>query len=76
MFLHVLQHDFSGTGKEFVIVDESSKNEYTLFCRYGHAPIGHDAAMNAPFVRGQLYSLAAAMTTDGYLATRGFTWFI
>ena len=29
-FLHNIQHGFSGTGDEFVVVDESSKNEHTL----------------------------------------------
>ena len=67
-FLHVIQHHFSGTGREFVVVDESSKNEHTLNRRFGRAPAGCKATITAPFIRGERYSLAAAMTRDGYLA--------
>jgi transposase len=69
-FLHNIQHGFSGTGDEFVVVDESSKNEHTLTRRYGRAPIGQDAILTAPFVRGDRYSLVAAMSKTGYLASR------
>ena len=69
-FLHNIRHGFSGTGDEFVVVDESSKNEHTLTRRYGRAPIGQDATLTAPFVRGDRYSLVAAMSKTGYLAFR------
>jgi len=67
-FLHLLHHGFSGSGNEFVVVNEPSKNECSLFHHYGHAPVGQVAEMSAPFVRGQQYSLCMAMTTEGYLA--------
>ncbi|KAJ3493394.1 hypothetical protein NLJ89_g11030 [Agrocybe chaxingu] len=67
-FLHVIQHDFSGTGWEFVIVNESSKNEHSLIRTHGRSQTGRPADIVAPFVRGQQYSLAAAMTVEGYLA--------
>lgn len=67
-FLYVIQHAFSGTGKKFVVVDESSKNEHSLVHCYGRAPVGQEAAIDAPFIQGQHYSLAEAMTTEGYLA--------
>ena len=60
---------FSGTGMEFVTVNESSKDERTYSRRYEHAPIGHTADISDVFVRGQRYSLVAAMSTEGYLAT-------
>ena len=69
-FLHNIRHGFSGSGDEFVVVDESSKNEHTLTRRYGRAPIGQDAILTAPFVRGDRYSLVAAMSKTGYLAYR------
>ena len=53
-----------------MVVDESSKNEHTLTRRYGRAPIGQDAILTAPFVRGDRYSLVAAMSKTGYLASR------
>ena len=69
-FLHNIQHGFSGTGDEFVVVNESSKNEHTLTCHYGCAPIGKDTILTAPFVCGDRYSLVAAMSKNGYPASR------
>jgi hypothetical protein len=34
-FLHSIQNEFSGTGDEFVVIDESSKNEHDVARRYG-----------------------------------------
>lgn len=65
--MHSIQHNFSGTGNEFVIVDESSKNEHSYAHRYGHAPIGQDAILTTPFIQGECYSLVAAMSKAGYL---------
>jgi hypothetical protein len=67
-FLHSIRHDFSGTADEFVTVDESSKNEHTYNRRYGRAPCGQDAIITAPFIRGQRYSMIAALSKKGYLA--------
>jgi transposase len=61
---------FSGTGMEFVTVDESSKDERTYARRYGRALIGHTPDISDVFVRGERYSLVAAMSIEGYLATR------
>jgi transposase len=67
-FLHSIQNEFSGTGDEFVVIDESSKNEHDVARRYGRAPSGQPANFTDPFVRGQHYSLVAAMSKRGYLA--------
>lgn len=61
---------FSGTGEEFVTVDESSKNEFTLQRRYGRSYAGQQATMVGPFVRGTRYSLCAALSLEGYIASR------
>lgn len=66
-FLHSTRTNFSGTGNEFVFIDESSKNEHTLSRLYGCAPMGQDATVEAPFICGQYYSLVAAMSKSGYL---------
>jgi transposase len=63
------QH-FSGSGMEFVTVDESSKDERTFSRRYGRAAIGEAAHFSDVFVRGNRYSLVAAMSIEGYLAAR------
>lgn len=67
--IHNLNH-FSGTAREFVTIDESSKNDHTTARRYGRAPIGHRADFEDVFVRGQRYTLCAAMSLKGYIATR------
>jgi transposase len=68
-FMHSIRNDFSGTGDEFVMVDESSKNEHSIARRYGHSPAGRTADLVDPFIRGQRYSLVAAMSKCGYIAT-------
>jgi hypothetical protein len=55
---------------EFVTVDESSKDERTFSRRYGRAAIGEAAHFSDVFVRGNRYSLVAAMSIEGYLAAR------
>ncbi|KAJ6542171.1 hypothetical protein DFH09DRAFT_856086, partial [Mycena vulgaris] len=67
-----VQHpaNFSGTGMEFVAVDESSKAERELARRYGLSPIGQPAIYSHQFVRDDRYTLTAAMSTHGYIDTR------
>lgn len=62
--------EFLGTGDEFVFVDETSKNDHTCSRRYGYAPSGTRAQIRGAFVRGDRYSLAAALTKEGYIAAR------
>jgi hypothetical protein len=57
-----------GQGKEFVVVDETSKNDHLMARRYGYAMSGERADLVDVFVRGDRYSLLAAMTTEGYIA--------
>ncbi|KAG2157040.1 hypothetical protein DEU56DRAFT_710158, partial [Suillus clintonianus] len=49
-------------------VDEVSKNEITWARHYGRAMAGQRAALTDVFVRGDRYSLVAAITTEGYMA--------
>ncbi|PPR01443.1 hypothetical protein CVT24_001906, partial [Panaeolus cyanescens] len=69
-FVHSIQHDFSGTGDEFIAIDESSKNDHTYNRLRGWATRGKPAHIEAPFIRGEHYSMVAAMSTQGYIATR------
>lgn len=62
--------EFSGEGFEFVCVDEMSKNDHTFGRRYGRAMQGEQADLRDVFVWGDQYSLVAAITTEGYIATR------
>ncbi|KIO13705.1 hypothetical protein M404DRAFT_110339, partial [Pisolithus tinctorius Marx 270] len=60
--------NFQGDGREFVFVDETSKDERTWARHYGCAMSGARAPLSDVFVRGDRYSLVAAMTVDGYIA--------
>ena len=63
-------NNFSGTGMEFVAVDESSKDEQSLARGYGRSPLGQRAEYVADFIRADRYTLTAAMSTQGYIAPR------
>ncbi|KAF8955173.1 hypothetical protein BDZ97DRAFT_1597388, partial [Flammula alnicola] len=52
------------------VLDETSKNEHTFARRYGRAPLSERAQLRDVFVRGDRYSLVAAMTTGGYIAAK------
>ena len=52
-----------------VAIDKSSKNDRTLYCNYGRSPSGMHATSNTQFICGDQYSLIAAMSVDGYVAT-------
>ena len=58
-----------GDQSEFVCLDETSKNKLSYACQYGLAPSGQHAELKDVFVCSDRYSLLAAMTVYGYLAT-------
>ena len=64
-----LRTDFQGDGSEFVCVDEASKNEHTYARHFGRAMSGEEAILRDVFVRGDRYSLVAAITISGYIAS-------
>lgn len=66
----VVNGELGGDGDLFVMADETSKNEFSLQRKFGRALVGHRADISDVFVRGDRYSLAAAMCKDGYLATK------
>ncbi|KIJ05939.1 hypothetical protein PAXINDRAFT_50858, partial [Paxillus involutus ATCC 200175] len=55
-------------GSQVICIDETSKNELTWARHYGRAMSGTRATLSDVFVRGDCYSLVAAITIDGYLA--------
>jgi transposase len=68
---HDIRQSFEeGTGDEFVFVDETSKNDHDTARRHGLAVVGDRAEFVDVFVRGDRYSLAAALTNDGYIGAR------
>ena len=69
-FKQRLQTDFIGDGSKFVVVDETSKNDWTYAWRFGRAARGQRAQIHDVFVQGTHYLMCAALTIDGYLAAR------
>jgi hypothetical protein len=55
---------------QMVFIDETSKDERTIYRHYGRSIVGRRATINANFVRGERYSLVAALSLDGYEAVR------
>ena len=55
--------------EQVITVDESSKDDRTIFRHFGRAPRGHRASIDADFVHGDHYSIVAAMSVDGYVGT-------
>lgn len=60
---------FTGTGVEFLVIDESLKDERTWAWHYGRSLVGANMDLSDVFVWGECYSLIAALTTEGYIAT-------
>ncbi|KAJ3810827.1 hypothetical protein F5876DRAFT_22107, partial [Lentinula aff. lateritia] len=52
------------------VVDETSKDDRTIYRHYGCAPSGSCATIPAKFVHGDWYSIVAAMSINGYEACR------
>ena len=55
---------------QLVFVDETSKDDRTMYRRYGRAPTGSQATVREPFKRGTRYSIVAALAVDGYINQR------
>ena len=61
---------FAGDGSEFVVLDETSKNEHTWARTHGRSLSGERAQLEDVFVWGDRFSLLAALTIEGYMAVR------
>jgi len=53
-----------------IFLNETSKDDRTIYWHYGHAVAGRRATINANFVHGDRFSLVAALSLDGYEAVR------
>lgn len=69
-FMATIHEHSGGQGQEFVFVDEMSKNDHDTARRYGRALSGQRADFVDNFVRGDRYSMVAAITIEGYISTR------
>jgi hypothetical protein len=50
------------TAAQIVMVDETSKDNHTIYQHYGRAPAGQQATIHANFVRGDCYSMVATLS--------------
>jgi transposase len=66
----VINGDLNGNSDLLVMADETSKNDLTLARRFGRAVVGQRAAYTDVFVRGQRFSIAAALSKNGYIAAK------
>jgi hypothetical protein len=55
---------------QMVFVDETSKDDRTVYRHYGRSIAGRRATISANFMRGERYSLVAALSLGGYEAVR------
>jgi transposase len=62
--------DDTVTAEMVVTADESSKDNRTIFRRWGRSVRGTPAGVHTKFTRGERYSILAAISVDGYVATR------
>ena len=53
-----------------IAIDESSKDDRTIYRHYGRSPVGTRPEIRAPFVRGTRWSILPAMNVEGYMACR------
>jgi transposase len=67
-WLHDVLMNFAAD--QLIFLDESSKDNRTVFRRYGCAMAGERAIEVVPLDRGVRYSILPALTLDGYLAVR------
>ena len=58
------------TAEMVVMADESSKDNRNIFQRWGQLVKGTPARVHAQFTRGEWYSILAAISVNGYVATR------
>ena len=61
-----MQEDY--TAEQLVFLDETAKDERTPTRRYGYSEEGTRAVVWAPFVRGQRYTVTAAVASTGTVA--------
>jgi hypothetical protein len=58
------------TASQMIFIDETSKDDQTIYQHYGRTIAGNRATISANFVRGERYSMVAALSLDGYEAVR------
>ena len=60
------------TTSQMIFVDETSKDDQTIYWHYGCSVARHHASINANFVREDQFSMVATLLLDGYEAVHVF----
>jgi len=68
--MDTINGELEGDSSMLIFADETNKNDHTLAHHYGLALAGERAAFTDVFVCGQCWSLAAAISQNGYIATK------
>ncbi len=55
---------------QIVFIDETSKDNWTIYCHYGHSVVGHRATITTNFMQGDWFSMVAALSLGGYDTVR------
>ena len=55
--------------EQVITVDESSKDDCTIFHCFKRSPQGHQASIDADFVCGDHYNIVTASSVEGYVGT-------
>lgn len=63
-------HEANLRTHQLVFIDESGKDDRTVFRKYGRSMQGTRAKVSQPFAHGDRWSILPALTEDGYIATR------
>ncbi|THU95152.1 hypothetical protein K435DRAFT_798372 [Dendrothele bispora CBS 962.96] len=58
------------TASQILFIDETSKDDRTIYRHYGRSVLGERATIAANFVRGERWSMVAALGVEGYSAVR------
>ena len=56
------------TASQMIFIDETSKDDWTIYWHYGCLITGSHAMISANFVWGEWYSIVTALSLDGYEA--------
>jgi transposase len=67
-WLHNMTSNY--TADQLVFLDESSKDDHAILCRYSRAISGQTARENVSLNKGVRYSVLPVLTIDGYIAVR------
>ena len=64
------------TASQMIFINDTSKDDWTIYWNYGHSITGSCVTIGANFVWGEQYSIVAALSLDGYKCHRRIQWWV